>query len=277
MDLITLSYLISCVYYVGAVSYLYSNLMTAKPSIKRPFILTALLLTPMFVVILIDYHYIGMFLWIFIIFPLFLYQDPWKKRFTCYITIYLIMLVNELLAVMVSYFLISLLSEKGTVLTSLNSSPITAIPTSILTVLFGTFLTRLFVTSLKPWFSHIHSSTLALLGLPLVIVTLMEIPYFVNSFSPLLIALFFPPCYALLLFGFRRMHLQELLRNQRFNRLLLIEKQILYSKELEKEYQKLRRWNHDIDNHFLALSYLLQHEKYEESSAYIKDILQKKN
>ena len=94
MDLITLSYLISCVYYVGAVSYLYSNLMTAKPSIKRPFILTALLLTPMFVVILIDYHYIGMFLWIFIIFPLFLYQDPWKKRFTCYITIYLIMLVN---------------------------------------------------------------------------------------------------------------------------------------------------------------------------------------
>lgn len=276
MDLITLSYFITCFYYVGAVAYLYSSLMTAKSFIKHPFALSALLLSPMFAIILIDYHYIGMILWIVILFPLFLYQDPWKKRITCYITIYLIMLVNEFLSVAFSAFFLSLILGKNVSTASMNSASVTAVPTSMVTVILGIVLTRIFVNSLKPWFSYIHSSTLALLGLPLVIVTIMEIPFFISSLSPFLMIILFPLCYALLFYGFRRMRRQELLRNQRHNRLILMKKQLLYSRELEAEYRELRRWNHDIDNHFLALSYLLQHKEYQASSSYIKDILRQK-
>lgn len=41
---------------------------------------------------------------------------------------------------------------------------------------------------------------------------------------------------------------------------------------MEEEYQKLRKWNHDIENHLLSLSYLLDMKKYKDALAYCKKL-----
>lgn len=68
------------------------------------------------------------------------------------------------------------------------------------------------------------------------------------------------------------MRKQEIERLQREKQSLIIEKQLAFSKDLEKEYRELRKWSHDIDNHILALSYLMQKEKYEDCINYIEHI-----
>ena len=41
---------------------------------------------------------------------------------------------------------------------------------------------------------------------------------------------------------------------------------------METEYQNLRKWNHDIENHLLSMNYLMQSEKYEEADRYLHNI-----
>ncbi|WP_373218536.1 hypothetical protein [Ruminococcus sp. 5_1_39BFAA] len=53
--------------------------------------------------------------------------------------------------------------------------------------------------------------------------------------------------------------------------ILLAKAQLESSKKMEQEYRKLRKWNHDIENHLLSLSYLMDMKKYEEAAAYYTD------
>ena len=41
-----------------------------------------------------------------------------------------------------------------------------------------------------------------------------------------------------------------------------------FSKELEKECMELRKWNHDIENHLLSLSYLMDMKQYQTAQEY---------
>lgn len=41
---------------------------------------------------------------------------------------------------------------------------------------------------------------------------------------------------------------------------------------LELEYQDLRKWNHDIENHLLSMNYLMKTEKYNEARQYLDSI-----
>ena len=41
---------------------------------------------------------------------------------------------------------------------------------------------------------------------------------------------------------------------------------------LELEYQDLRKWNHDIENHLLSMNYLMKPEKYNEARQYLDSI-----
>ena len=60
---------------------------------------------------------------------------------------------------------------------------------------------------------------------------------------------------------------------------ILREKQVSLKKEqlelmnsLELEYQDLRKWNHDIENHLLSMNYLMKTEKYNEARQYLDSI-----
>ena len=48
--------------------------------------------------------------------------------------------------------------------------------------------------------------------------------------------------------------------------------QLDYSHETQQQYQVLRKWNHDIENHLFALSYLTNNGKYKEAADYLDSI-----
>ncbi len=73
-------------------------------------------------------------------------------------------------------------------------------------------------------------------------------------------------------------NLQKL--NDRQLQLELEEKQLesllTHSKLLEKEYEDFRRWNHDISNHLLSISYLAEKGDFISADNYIGNILEHK-
>ena len=52
----------------------------------------------------------------------------------------------------------------------------------------------------------------------------------------------------------------------------LLETQLTSYKETEAQYMSIRHWNHDIANHLMALSHLIESSQYEEAKEYIKHI-----
>ena len=52
----------------------------------------------------------------------------------------------------------------------------------------------------------------------------------------------------------------------------LLETQLTSYKETEEQYMSIRHWNHDIANHLMALSHLIESSQYEEAKEYIKHI-----
>lgn len=57
----------------------------------------------------------------------------------------------------------------------------------------------------------------------------------------------------------------------------LLETQLTSYKKTEKQYMSIRHWNHDIANHLMALSHLIESSQYEEAKDYIKHIVEENN
>ena len=80
------------------------------------------------------------------------------------------------------------------------------------------------------------------------------------------------PVVPIFISGIRNLYIQE--KNR-----ILLEKQVSLKKEqlelmnsLELEYQDLRKWNHDIENHLLSMNYLMKTKKYNEARQYLDSI-----
>ena len=53
----------------------------------------------------------------------------------------------------------------------------------------------------------------------------------------------------------------------------LLQKQLEYTTEMEQEYQSVRKWKHDMENHLFSLNYLIRTQKYLEADVYLETIL----
>ena len=80
------------------------------------------------------------------------------------------------------------------------------------------------------------------------------------------------PVVPIFISGIRNLYIQE--KNR-----ILLEKQVSLKKEqlelmnsLELEYQDMRKWNHDIENHLLSMNYLMKTKKYNEARQYLDSI-----
>lgn len=111
--------------------------------------------------------------------------------------------------------------------------------------------------------------------LPLIATEILHYAAFINRFIPVL--LYIICCIvSFLLFA----HALNLLKKEQadFNRNLhkmeLLKKQMEMSEEIKQEYVKIRKWNHDIENHLLSLSYLTDMQKTEEAEKYCISVLQ---
>lgn len=58
-------------------------------------------------------------------------------------------------------------------------------------------------------------------------------------------------------------------------RQVIIKLQLEYSRSLNQEYDMIRRWNHDYQNHLFVLSYLVTKEDTESVKKYLDDLLEK--
>lgn len=75
-----------------------------------------------------------------------------------------------------------------------------------------------------------------------------------------------------LYFGIRNLYIQEKNRILREKQVSLKKEQLELMNSLELEYQDLRKWNHDIENHLLSMNYLMKTEKYNEARQYLDSI-----
>lgn len=80
------------------------------------------------------------------------------------------------------------------------------------------------------------------------------------------------PVIPVFLRGIRNIHVQEKNRILREKQIELLKEQLDFFNDMETEYQNLRKWNHDIENHLLSMNYLMQNEKYEEADRYLHNI-----
>lgn len=275
MDIVTFSQSLTSLFYIFSISYIYCSLLTPKGKASSARSLCLLLLSPMFFLCLIDYHYLRYTIGLITALPMVLFCNPWRQRLSCYVISYLLMLINESICYPItSVFFLSAEGFNAHQLAPLDNVPQAVLPTALLIIAMGTLLVKFSITPLKKWFFAAQTGTLALLGLPLVLLTVQQVPLYLNLSTPILSFLLFLAAVLCALIGIRRLKKQEILRNQREKQQELIEKQLFYSGELEKEYRSLRKWNHDIANHFMAISYLLENEKYQEGSDYIKHLLE---
>ena len=131
---------------------------------------------------------------------------------------------------------------------------------------------------LKRCFSYLHLKTFLQLLYPVylpiiaqqVIISLTE-----YSLFPALAAAYWILClisYPVFRKGIHVIQTQEEAAVSRQHQLQLMKEQLSLSREMEKEYQALRKWNHDVENHLLSLSYLMDMEKYEQAASYCHSI-----
>ena len=108
MNLTIFSHCIILAFYICAVTYFYCRILTPKKHIKNPYLASVLLMSPDLLVCIYNYHDVTYIHWLMIMLPLFfLFQDSIRKRITCYVTVYLILMFSELFGFFISFSLIS--------------------------------------------------------------------------------------------------------------------------------------------------------------------------
>lgn len=80
------------------------------------------------------------------------------------------------------------------------------------------------------------------------------------------------PVVPIFISGIRNLYLQEKNRILREKQVSLKKEQLELMNSLELEYQDLRKWNHDIENHLLSMNYLMKTQKYNEARQYLDSI-----
>ena len=79
-------------------------------------------------------------------------------------------------------------------------------------------------------------------------------------------------CYPIFTLGLRSIQRQERESLRKRNQLLLAKEQLTFSQNMEQEYISLRKWNHDNENHLMAISYLMEQKKTTDVIEYLKSL-----
>ena len=72
--------------------------------------------------------------------------------------------------------------------------------------------------------------------------------------------------------GLKNVQIQERNRILRKKQIELLKDQLEFFDAITDEYQNLRKWNHDIENHLLSMNYLMKIGKHEEAVKYLHNI-----
>lgn len=276
MDVITLCHILDMIFFIFIVAVFFCYALTPVRSRKLTFWLCVLIMSPDILFMAANYNKIFLFHWIVMALPLlFLFSDPVQRKVACYILTYFLCCLCEIIGATILCTILSIQNGRLITAFSLNGSQ------SFLYLLCTIAVTLLLLWRLSPFLKklldYIDGISVIFIGGPVIFYILTQAIMTVTDFPLWGFLPVFLLSYILLHRGLIIIRRHEFRRQQLKSQKRLIEEQLSYSRELEKEYQQLRKWNHDIGNHFQALAFLLESGKYEESKNYIRTLLEKES
>ena len=135
------------------------------------------------------------------------------------------------------------------------------------------------VSLLKECINYLKFTLLLLITfpvfLPLIATEVIHYAAFTNHFIP--VFLYIICCFISILLFIHALNVfkkEQANLNRNLHKIELLKKQLEMSEEMKQEYTKIRKWNHDIENHLLSLAYLTDMKKTEEAEKYCISVLQ---
>lgn len=201
-----------------------------------------------------------------------------KKKFLTYFLYSSAVMLMEMLVMClyVSVQRIFFHSAKGLISMNSVTSPVDMVILCTIMLTAGTVMLKL-IADLTGTFSRYYSITpLAQIFFPfywfcIILSLLCNYQLKFNFYSVLFLALSIPVI-PIFLRGMRNIRIQEKNRIFREKQIELLKEQLEFFNDMETEYQNLRKWNHDIENHLLSMNYLMKNGRYEEADKYLHNI-----
>ena len=158
-----------------------------------------------------------------------------------------------------------------------NGSDFTLIVTTTIDIIVFFFASRFMEKALGKYMHLVNTKLILLLGLPVVIVIfIINILCVMPTVRHCIIAFMISvPLFAIVHWkvfrhGTRLLQEQEKIHMAEKQRLMLVKQENAHYQQMNEEYKKLRKWNHDIKNHLLILSQMSEKEEYDKVIEYIE-------
>lgn len=270
-------------YYAISITYIYSHILTPRLSFRKTFYSCFFFI---FAVISfhIFYHYAS-FAGILILTGSFFsnllfFKDSLFNKATCFIIVYITQLLFEAISYLLTGIVYYLYTGKAYSSNAFYSEP----EWTAYAMFFFIFLcAAVFITPLtqfyRKWFYHHLTGVLILISLPVIIpvyTTFLSDFALVKTYPALVLCFYLLVCilsYIPAYFGLRKLYRQAQEYYLAQNEYALIEQQMAFSNEIEAQFKEIRKWNHDLNNHLISLSYLFEKESYSEAEEYLKSLL----
>lgn len=286
------SYLIvdvaTAIYLSWTIAYFFCPLFSIRFKFGKPFLLIFLMLVPLMTVFQIlrpnfmlntanfQFQIMGF------LFCLALFQGAFIKKTNYYLFYMIIEYTVELMAANIFVFLHNCFSHAETysVISMYEiCSPGEALFVLSMNVLFGILFFRKAVSIMCQCEAYLRPMTTFQILLPLfapaVLYGFMQARFV--RFSPVFQIIFYwLVCAVTLLIlpiGIKNVRQKQLeyIRDQ--SELQMISSQLEASGRIQEEYVHMKKWNHDIQNHLIAFSYLMDMRRYPEALHYCEKIL----
>lgn len=222
---------------------------------------------------------------LFIIFSMavsciFFYSDSFFNKVVCLIIIYITQILIEAGSYLFTDLIYYIVTGKTHSASFLYKAPewasfLMLVFISAFGIVFIPFLTRI----CKKWLQHKLTKAVATVALPLIFPVYFSILFdapIVDSHPCLLLAIYI----VLYLFSYLPAHwgITTLYKHSKEYYLaqkqtLLAQQQLAYSIEVEKQFNEIKKWDHDISNHLLTLSILFEEGLFAEAEDYIAPLL----
>lgn len=207
------------------------------------------------------------------------FSDPLKKKISIFLILICILAVSENIAATFALPIYTLIHHEE----SFRYNLLYTSGEMLFLIIIDFFVALLFIKKLVPLirnYSHsIQLTTIAELLFPVQASSLLIGILLYRKNSPwlkwLIILYWFLNllCCLIIARAFHNISLREKRHELLVQQMSFLQKQLEYTTEMEQEYQSVRKWNHDMENHLFSLNYLIRTQKYLEADVYLETIL----
>lgn len=205
------------------------------------------------------------------------YRNPFVIKFTSYVMVYLALISAETIPGGILSIINIFFPERSLLPRDImeNEDFYPALIYYIMALTLMIIVYKVLIDILQKNYLLLNFKTLLMLSVPFALSFFMEnLLYISTGLKQYIVAsvifwFLFVIYVPIFIIGLNRLKEHEILQSQYQSQKKILEQQISYFQSINENDQKNRKWNHDINNHFIAISYLLEEQRYEEASKYI--------